>query len=128
MLNLPISYLCLKMGLPPEIVLVVAIIISICCEFTRLFMLKNMINISIIAFLKEVYCKSLLVFAISFGITYWLNSKITPNMISFIIISICSILTTCTFIYIIGLNNEERLSVRKFVLTKLNIYKYDKNK
>lgn len=128
MLNLPISYLCLKMGLPPEIVLVVAIIISICCEFTRLFMLKNMINISIFAFLKEVYCKSLLVFAISFGITYWLNSKITPNMISFIIISICSILITCTFIYIIGLNNEERLSVRKFVLTKLNIYKYDKNK
>ena len=128
MLNLPISYLCLKLGLPPEIVLIVAIIISICCEFTRLFMLKNMINISIFSFLKEVYCKSLFVFAISFGVTYWFYSKITPNMISFILISVCSILITCIFIYIIGLNNDERLNVKKFIQTKIKFSKYDKNK
>lgn len=68
------------------------------------------------------------VFAISFGVTYWFYSKITPNMISFILISVCSILITCIFIYIIGLNNDERLNVKKFIQTKLKFSKYDKNK
>ena len=40
-LNLPLSYICLKLGGRPESVLVVAIIISQCCLAARLYMLKE---------------------------------------------------------------------------------------
>lgn len=40
-LNLPLSYICLKLGGRPESVLVVAIIISQCCLAARLYMLKG---------------------------------------------------------------------------------------
>lgn len=39
MLNLPISYMLLHFGCIPEVVLIVAIIISQCCLATRLFLL-----------------------------------------------------------------------------------------
>ena len=44
-LNLPISYIILKLGGVPETILFVAIFISVCCLFARLYMLRTMIGL-----------------------------------------------------------------------------------
>ena len=46
MLNLPVSYICLKMGAMPESTVVVAIVIAHICYFARLIMLRKMIGVS----------------------------------------------------------------------------------
>ena len=55
MMNLPISYICLRLGCMPESVLIVAIVISQCCLAARLYMLRGMIGLSSIMYLKKVY-------------------------------------------------------------------------
>ena len=43
MMNLPISYICLRLGCMPESVLIVAIVISQCCLAARLYMLRRQV-------------------------------------------------------------------------------------
>ena len=57
LLNLPISYVGLKLGFPPEVTFITAIIVSVVCEFARLIMLRKMVGLSIRKFLKDVYIK-----------------------------------------------------------------------
>lgn len=55
LLNLPLSYICLKLGAPSEAVFIIAIGISILCMLARLIMLKWQVNLSIKIFLKMFY-------------------------------------------------------------------------
>lgn len=50
MLNFPLSYIALKLGYPPEVTLIIAIVIAFCCLLLRLYMLHNMVGLSIISF------------------------------------------------------------------------------
>ena len=63
LLNLPVSYLFLKMGAIPEVTVMVAIAVSQICFFTRLYMLKGMIDMPVRDFLKKVYLNVVLVSA-----------------------------------------------------------------
>ena len=47
LMNLPVSYFLLRMGMFPEVVIVVAIVISQCCLAARLLMLRGMIGLSV---------------------------------------------------------------------------------
>ena len=53
MMNLPVSYVLLRMGAVPETVLIVAIAISQCCLAARLLMLRGMIGLSVRLYLKK---------------------------------------------------------------------------
>lgn len=61
MMNLPISYLFLRLGCIPETVTIVAIGISQACFIARLWMLRGMIGLSAKQFLKQVYLNVALV-------------------------------------------------------------------
>lgn len=55
MLNLPVSYLFLKAGAPPEVTVAVAIVISQICLVARLLLLKKMMDFPVGRFFHEVY-------------------------------------------------------------------------
>ena len=55
LVNLPLSYICLRLGCIPESVVIIAIIISMICEMARVIMLRNMIHFPARSFLKKVY-------------------------------------------------------------------------
>lgn len=59
MMNLPLSYILLRLGYFPEVVIVIAICISQCCLAARLILLRGMIGLSITKSEKclfEYYC------------------------------------------------------------------------
>lgn len=60
LLNLPLSYLLLKIGIFPESTIVVAIILSQLCLLVRLRFLRDSIKLSIRLFLRKVYWNVLL--------------------------------------------------------------------
>lgn len=108
MLNLPISYVLLRLGFIPEIVIIVAIIISQCCLAARLILLKNMIGISIHQYLQKVYLNILIVSLCAIPLPLISAHYMDSSLISFIIVSILSIISTLTTIYFIGCNHKER--------------------
>ena len=119
MLNLPISYILLRLGFFPESVIIVAICISQCCLAARLIMLRGMISISIRNYLQKVYFNIITVGIAAFILPFISAQYITESFISFIVISLIAVICTIISIYFIGCNHQERL----FILQKLSTIK-----
>lgn len=121
-LNLPLSYLCLKLGGRPESVLVIAIIISQCCLAARLYMLRGMIGLSSRKYLQKVYFNIIIVSILAAFIPIALSLRLHENFLSFIILCIVSVLTSSLAIFFIGCNSRERafaMNKGKALFTKI---------
>lgn len=108
MMNLPISYILLRLGYFPEIVIVIAICISQCCLAARLILLRGMIGLSITKYLKNVYLNIIIVSIIAVILPLISAYYIKESFISFILISLIAVICTLSSIYFIGCNNQER--------------------
>lgn len=115
MMNLPISYILLRFGCIPEIVLIVAICISQCCLAARLYMLRSMIGLSIRQYLSKVYFNVLFVTVLSAIIPSVVFYYLNETFFSFILICIVSVISTCIVIYYIGSDKQEK----QFILSKV---------
>lgn len=116
MMNLPVSYVLLRLGCIPETVVVVAICISQCCLAARLYMLRGMIGLSARKYLRKVYLNVLVVAGISAIIPAILSALLDETFINFISICIVSALCSGIVIFYVGCNSKER----KFVQSKMN--------
>lgn len=116
MLNLPISYILLYVGLFPEVVFMVAIALSLLCLAARLVMLRNMIGLSAIKFFTKVCVNVFAVTIIASIFPIWLAYTIKETFTSFIFLTMISIISTVLTIYFIGCNKAER----QYVLNKIH--------
>ena len=111
LLNLPLSYLFLRMGYSPEIVFIIAIIISVCCEMSRLYMLRAMIHLPVGRFLHKVYFNVIIVSITSAAFPYWIINDIEPNFINLVWTTLLCFVCTLISILFIGCNKSERILV-----------------
>lgn len=118
MMNLPLSYLLLHIGMFPEIVIVVAITISQCCLVARLIMLRSMIGLSVRKYIKKVYTNVLAVIITAAIIPFLLTFSLEDSFQNFILSSFMTIICTGTAIYYIGCNRVER----QFITNKIHIF------
>lgn len=118
-----VSYFCLKMGLPPESVFIVTIVVSILVHMVDLLLLKRLITYSIRSYFREVLWPSFLVMLISGIITYLLTISLVPGFIRFLVIGFTCVITVAASIYFIGID----LKTRNFVVRKIKtiIQKFD---
>jgi len=115
----PIAYLILKIYSVPEYVFIVQIIIAIIAETARLLIIRNMINLSLTTYFKEVVITSLKVVAISIILPIILVLNLTEDFLSFIIVGLSCVLSVSLAIYFVGLNKAEKEFVEeKIVLLK----------
>lgn len=115
LMNLPVSYIFLRMGMFPEVVIVVAIVISQCCLAARLVMLRGMIGLSIRRYLRKVYINVLTVAVISSVIPFLITSRMEESLLNFILLSLVTVVCTGITIYYVGCNKAER----QFVMAKV---------
>lgn len=114
LLNFPISYCLLHIGFFPEIIMIVAIILTQVCLGARLYMLQKIIKLPTKVFLKKVYLNIIIVSTLS-SITPILLFRKTPDTLSkFILSSSISVICCIIIIYYIGCNSTER----NFISTK----------
>lgn len=119
MMNLPLSYILLRLGYFPEVVIVIAICISQCCLAARLILLRGMIGLSITKYLKNVYLNIIVVCIIAVILPLISAYYIKESFINFILISLIAVICTLSSIYFIGCNNQER----EFIHQKLGTIK-----
>lgn len=108
LLNLPISYVCLKLNCIPETVLLVAIAISLIVVFVSMQMLHRLLPFDITVFMKNVVIKVLIVTLLTYFLSKGIK-HILPTGIVFLManVVICIIITTI-IIAVIGCNQNER--------------------
>lgn len=115
LLNLPISYILLKVGFMPEITIYVSIVISILCLLLRTWILKNMIDLSFSDYFKNVIIVVISVSIVAYVLPLFLLFLMKSSLIRFIILGILSLLTSLTSIYILGISLSEKRFVNEFV-------------
>lgn len=123
MLNLPVSYYLLHKGCIPEIVFIVAIIISQCCLVSRLWILRYLIKLDINKYIRNVYLNICLVGIVSFILSFITINREYDTLYYFIINSSITILLTFITIYFIGCTKQERLIIKYKLITLFHIKK-----
>jgi len=114
-MNFPVSYVILKCGGVPETILYVAIFIGICCLLTRIYMLRNMINLSAVEFIKKVIINISLVSFVASIIPYFAFKTSQNSFTSFFYVTILCFVSTIISILYVGCNKAER----QFVYAKV---------
>lgn len=115
MLNLPISYILLRLGCIPETVLIVAIFLSLTCLMARLAMLKRMIKFSPSSYCKKVFLPVIKVFILASIIPIFISRSLNESFSNCIINCIMACTCSSITIYFIGCNiNERKILKSKF--------------
>jgi O-antigen/teichoic acid export membrane protein len=118
-LNLPVSYVILRMGYPAYMVLVISIILTILAVAIRVFFLKTLRIFSIVHFLKRVYLPIGLVVVPSVILLILLSKVQTMTFFNFILFFLESVFGILLLIYIAGLTGDERQMVKSFIYRKI---------
>ena len=122
MMNLPIAYLFLRFGYPPESVFFVAIFISVCCEMARLYMLRTMIQLPVRTFLRNVYFNVIIVTFIAAIIPLVISKVLPHDFIGFLIsCALCFICTMVSILYV-GFSSSERTMIVSKTLVLIRKY------
>lgn len=112
MMNLPISYVLLRLGCSPESVYYTAIVISFSCEMARIYMLHKLISLSIKRFLVEVYLNVIIVFVLSAIPSLLIKSLMSSSIIGFVLHTITTILCSMVVILFVGCSKNERTYIK----------------
>lgn len=118
LLNVPIAYITLKLGCIPEVIVIIAIVISQICLVARLLFLRKKVNLSIREFVKNVYLNVVLITLIAAILPLVLFLNLEQGWVALLVISIVSVLSTSITVLYLGLNKLER----KRVLNKIKDY------
>lgn len=117
-LNLPISYVFLRNGNPPQYVMFVSIIISIVSVYLRAYLLIDIINYPF-----RKYCiviaKLVVVSCIIFGCTYLLSLSF-DNLLRLLVVTFLSSVFHIFIYYHYILNSEDKIVVRNRVFKIIN--------
>jgi O-antigen/teichoic acid export membrane protein len=123
-LILPVSFIFLYFGFPPETPLYVCIAFSIIFYFPRLIVVNKLTGISIRIFFKKVILICFSVFVVSFLPTYFIWKIIHPSFYRLAVIIICDVFFTAIAIYIIGLTKMEKQHLILILKNKINGIKF----
>ena len=111
LLNIPLSYIFLRLGCNPETTLWINMILIILSMFPRLYICKYVIDLSIKEYINKVLCR-LIISVISLAIVFYITvpkfMQINIFMAIFIQIALTSII-----IYFIGLTYREKIFIIK---------------
>ena len=120
-LTLPVAYVFLHYGYNPEIVFYVTILFAFIAQLSRLVFMKQLLQMSIISYLKSVISPVLLVSIIALILPFFLYIVLDDTQGISIIIIGCSMISVLISGCLFGLSSDEK----KIVRTKIKQF-YDK--
>lgn len=117
-MNIPISYVLLKIGNPPVTVFIVSLSIEVTILFLRLWLVDRLVDFPVKKYIKEVFLNALFVSILSAIIPILAHILLDENFGSTVIVCLLCILITIIVIYTIGLNKEEREFISNLLIKR----------
>ena len=118
-LNIPFSYYFLQYDLPPYIIVVISILISIIAFFVRFYFYSKYYKRSRLKVLKKILIPSVLVLVSSLILPYIVIINYQPSILRFIISSFTCIISVILFTYLFGLKAKEK-NILKTIIKNYN--------
>lgn len=120
---LPLSYIFVKHGYPPEVTLYISITMSIIAFIARLIIINKLVKLKISNFFLEVILRVIFVVLSSLLFSLFVQSLFDESIYRFFLIGLLAILSSLSFIYLLGLNDIERQFFIKHLLILIKKYK-----
>lgn len=117
-LNLPISYLFLKMGSSPEVTIYVGIILSFIALYSRLKIISPLVNLNIIEYFKRVVLKIIPVIIVASIPPVLFYFLLQESFVRLLLTGTTSVVSVLITIYYIGLG----ISEQQFVDKKIRLF------
>lgn len=108
LLNLPVSYVLMRIGFAPEIFLYVAIFFSAVCMAARLTMLQKETGFDSLGFVRQVLCNCSVVTIVALILPLLVKQYGSNSWMSFILIASICVITTLIAEFYVGCNKKER--------------------
>ncbi len=113
LMNIPISYICLKLGAMPEVTVMVAIGLSQICLWARQIMLSRATGFPIRDFVVKVFVRSILVVLPCCAVVPLLFELVKPlGLWGAVYSAAVCVVWTGVVIYMIGMDSDERKMVK----------------
>lgn len=112
------SYILFIMGFPPYTAFIVKILISISLLVFRYFYVQKVLNINLYQYLINSVCKPFIIFISIISILSLINiqtDKILYNIFYLLIVTLFNLV----IIFMLGLNNEEKINIKNFIIKKI---------
>lgn len=121
MLNLPVSYLCLKAGAPPESTVLVAVVLSQVCLVARYLILRSLVQFSARDFFVRIYMNVMAVTAVSLVLPLIIVSCYSwDGFTGFLVKAAVCVLSVGCSVLSIGMNAGERRGLMDFITSRRN--------
>jgi len=109
--NLPLSFLFLHLGFSPAWVLIIKIALNAVTFLWRIFYLREMVNLPVIAFLHDVIIPIIIITGISSLVIYYISSFFI-DWAKLLLSCVISTLCIGTLVYIFGINKQEKILIK----------------
>lgn len=119
LLNLPVSYICLKLGCDAYVVLIVAIILSFVVLYLSIIMIRRIMPFDYKAFIKQILLKVVCVCFVALPVPLVLKLVMPNNVYCVLLNIILCVISAILSVFFIGCNQNEK----DFILSKLHVIK-----
>lgn len=117
LLNIPLSFILMKLGFSPVYVFIIRVLLNAVTLIARIIYLKPIINLPIHNFIYKVIIKIIIVTIVSLPLPIYL-STIYKNWNGLFITTLTSIALTTIFIYTLGLSQNEKTTIKQIITRK----------
>ena len=118
-LNLPLSYVALKLGADPMATMYVAILISLIALYSRLRIITPLVGLKAKKFVSNSILPSLMVATASVAISLAIKHSLPRQSIyASLLMLFCTVITVVTFTALFGLTKQERIFIKMKVLKR----------
>jgi len=124
LVNLPISYLLLKLGYPPYMPLIVTLVQSIVLTYVRLKFLKKSIKLDVSEFFYNVILRAFFISVTASILPILLHLYLNPNLLNTFIVCCLAVLCVSISFFSIGLKRNEKKKVLELFVNKIPILKH----
>ena len=119
MMNFPCSYVVLKLGANPETVVVVAIVFSLACFVSRVVLLKGLVRLNVVKFVRDTLGRIVLVCALTFVLPMIVGQFLDTGFLRFVVLCAAIELSVTFFALYIGCSKDERQFICKKIVAKV---------
>ena len=109
LLILPISYVVLKLGAPAYSVFIVHFCIESVAQFSRMYMLRNLIHLPLWQYMKNIYIPIVSTVAISIILPLVVRMQVAEGWLRFLAVGFTCVLSVGASSYFIGFTKQERV-------------------
>lgn len=120
LLDIPVSYVILKFGVAPYLVLLGSIGISLLGLAVRIVIVKKRFQIfSVVGFLNDVFLRCIIAASLSYSICLYINQFIPEGFIGLLLVCLITSFVNIILFYFLALNKEEKSAFKNLILNKL---------